>query len=327
MSDLLETKAAILAIKENTSLPIFCTMTFQEDGRTFVGTDPLTAVLTLQSLGIEAVGVNCSLGPNELLPIVDEILTYANIPVMVQANAGLPEMKDGQTFYPLTVDDYGLAVEKMLNSGVRIVGGCCGTNPDFIQKIRQLIDDIPPVALTPQKVTAVTSGSQTIVLNEGLHLIGERINPTGKKRLKEALRKKDISYILKEGLKQIEAGADILDVNVGLPEIDEAEMMQKVVQELQGIVTAPLQIDSSSITAIEAGARYYNGRPLINSVNGKEESMREIFPIAKKYGAVVLGLALDETGIPDTAEKRLAVAEKIVETAASYRDCQRRCHD
>ncbi|WP_240128475.1 homocysteine S-methyltransferase family protein [Enterococcus avium] len=318
MSDLLETKAAILAIKENTSLPIFCTMTFQEDGRTFVGTDPLTAVLTLQSLGIEAVGVNCSLGPNELLPIVDEILTYANIPVMVQANAGLPEMKDGQTFYPLTVDDYGLAVEKVLNSGVRIVGGCCGTNPDFIQKIRQLIDDIPPVALTPQKVTAVTSGSQTIVLNEGLHLIGERINPTGKKRLKEALRKKDISYILKEGLKQIEAGADILDVNVGLPEIDEAEMMQKVVQELQGIVTAPLQIDSSSITAIEAGARYYNGRPLINSVNGKEESMREIFPIAKKYGAVVLGLALDETGIPDTAEKRLAVAEKIVETAASY---------
>lgn len=318
MSDLLETKAAILAIKENTSLPIFCTMTFQEDGRTFVGTDPLTAVLTLQSLGIEAVGVNCSLGPIELLPIVGEILTYANIPVMVQANAGLPEMKDGQTFYSLTVDDYGLAVEKMLNSGVRIVGGCCGTNPDFIQKIRQLIDEIPPVALTPQKVTAVTSGSQTIVLNEGLHLIGERINPTGKKRLKEALRKKDISYILKEGLKQIEAGADILDVNVGLPEIDEAEMMQKVVQELQGIVTAPLQIDSSSITAIEAGARYYNGRPLINSVNGKEESMREIFPIAKKYGAVVLGLALDETGIPDTAEKRLAVGEKIVETAASY---------
>ena len=318
MSDLLETKAAILAIKENTSLPIFCTMTFQEDGRTFVGTDPLTAVLTLQSLGIDAVGVNCSLGPNELLPIVDEILTYANIPVMVQANAGLPEMKDGQTFYPLTVDDYGLAIEKMLKSGVRIVGGCCGTNPEFIQKIRQLIDEIPPVALTPQKVTAVTSGSQTIVLNEGLHLIGERINPTGKKRLKEALRKKDISYILKEGLKQIEAGADILDINVGLPEIDEAEMMQKVVQELQGIVTAPLQIDSSSITAIEAGARYYNGRPLINSVNGKEESMREIFPIAKKYGAVVLGLALDETGIPDTAEKRLAVAEKIVETAASY---------
>lgn len=318
MSDLLETKAAILAIKESTSLPIFCTMTFQEDGRTFVGTDPLTAVLTLQSLGIEAVGVNCSLGPNELLPIVDKILTYANIPVMVQANAGLPEMKDGQTFYPLTVEDYGLAVEKMLKSGVRIVGGCCGTNPEFIQKIRQLIDEIPPVALTPQKVTAVSSGSQTIILNEGLHLIGERINPTGKKRLKEALRKKDISYILKEGLKQVEAGADILDVNVGLPEIDEAEMMQKVVQELQGIVTAPLQIDSSSITAIEAGARYYNGRPLINSVNGKEESMREIFPIAKKYGAVVLGLALDETGIPDTAEKRLAVAEKIVETAASY---------
>lgn len=318
MSDLLETKAAILAIKENTQLPIFCTMTFQEDGRTFVGTDPVTAVLTLQSLGIDAIGVNCSLGPNELLPIVEQILDYALIPVMVQANAGLPEMKDGQTFYALTADDYGTAVEKMLKSGVRIVGGCCGTNPDFILKLRQLVDEIPLPTLSPQKVTAVTSGSQTVILNDGLHLIGERINPTGKKRLKEALRKKDISYVLKEGLKQIEAGADILDVNVGLPEIDEAQMMQKVVQELQGIVTTPLQIDSVSIAAIEAGVRYYNGRPLINSVNGKEESMREVFPIAKKYGAVVLGLALDETGIPDTAEKRLAVAEKIVNTAASY---------
>lgn len=318
MSDLLETKAAILAIKENTDLPIFCTMTFQEDGRTFVGTDPVTAVLTLQSLGIEAIGVNCSLGPNELLSIVEQILDYALIPVMVQANAGLPEMKDGQTFYALTADDYGTAVEKMLKSGVRIVGGCCGTTPEFIQKLRQLVDEIPLPTLSPQKVTAVTSGSQTVILNDGLHLIGERINPTGKKRLKEALRKKDISYVLKEGLKQIEAGADILDVNVGLPEIDEAQMMQQVVQELQGIVTTPLQIDSVSIAAIEAGARYYNGRPLINSVNGKEESMREIFPIAKKYGAVVLGLALDETGIPDTAEKRLAVAEKIVNTAASY---------
>lgn len=318
MSDLLETKAAILAIKENTQLPIFCTMTFQEDGRTFVGTDPVTAILTLQSLGINAVGVNCSLGPKELLPIVEEILKYAVIPVMVQANAGLPEMKDGQTFYSLTVDDYGSAIEKMLKSGVRIVGGCCGTNPDFIFKLRQLVDEIPLPTLSPQKVTAITSGSQTVILNDGLHLIGERINPTGKKRLKEALRKKDISYVLKEGLKQIEAGADILDVNVGLPEIDEAQMMQKVVQELQGIVTAPLQIDSVSIAAIEAGARYYNGRPLINSVNGKEESMQEIFPIAKKYGAVVLGLALDEMGIPDTAEKRLAVAEKIVKTAATY---------
>lgn len=318
MSDLLETKAAILAIKENTQLPIFCTMTFQEDGRTFVGTDPVTAILTLQSLGINAVGVNCSLGPKELLPIVEEILKYAVIPVMVQANAGLPEMKDGQTFYSLTVDDYGSAVEKMLKSGVRIVGGCCGTTPEFIGKMRQLVDETPATTIMPQKVTAVTSGSQTVILNDGLHLIGERINPTGKKRLKEALRKKDISYVLKEGLKQIEAGADILDVNVGLPEIDEAQMMQKVVQELQGIVTAPLQIDSVSIAAIEAGARYYNGRPLINSVNGKEESMREIFPIAKKYGAVVLGLALDETGIPDTAEKRLEVAEKIIKTAASY---------
>lgn len=318
MSDLLETKAAILAVKENTKLPIFCTMTFQEDGRTFVGTNPVTAVLTLQSLGISAVGVNCSLGPNELLPIVEEILQYAKIPMIVQANAGLPEMRNGQTYYPISAEEYAAAIGKMLQKGVRIIGGCCGTNPDFISKLRELVDTIPVVNPAPRRVTAVTSGSQTVILNDGLHLIGERINPTGKKRLKEALRNNEISYLLKEALKQVEAGADILDVNVGLPEIDESAMMQRSVQEIQGIVTVPLQIDSSSIPAIEKGVRYYNGRPLINSVNGKAESMAEIFPIAKKYGAVVLGLVLDENGIPDTAEKRLAVAKKIVDTAQNY---------
>ncbi|MFD2385919.1 homocysteine S-methyltransferase family protein [Enterococcus rivorum] len=311
MSDLLETKAAILAIKETTSLPIFCTMTFQEDGRTFVGTDPLTAVLTLQSLGIDAVGVNCSLGPVELMPVIETILKYAKIPVMVQANAGLPEIEDGQTVYRISVAEYGQAAKKMVEKGVRIVGGCCGTTPDFIRELRGIIDSLPVIDPVPEIVTAVTSGSQSVILNNGLHLIGERINPTGKKRLKEALRNNELSYLLKEALKQVEAGADILDVNVGLPEIDESKMMQQAVQEIQGIVTVPLQIDSSSVTAIETGARYYNGKPLINSVNGKEESMKAIFPIVKKYGGVVLGLTLDETGIPETAEARLAIAERL----------------
>lgn len=318
MSDLLETKAAILAIRENTSLPIFASMTFQEDGRTFVGTDPLSAVLTLQSLGIQAVGVNCSLGPDELLPIVETIVQFAKIPVIVQANAGLPVMEDGHTVYPITVEAYSEAVEKMLALGVRIIGGCCGTNPAFIRRLRQLIDATPLAEVKPQTLTAVASGSRTVILDDGLHLIGERINPTGKKRLKEALRKNEMSYILKEALKQVEAGADILDVNVGLPEIDEAEMMRRAVQEIQGIVTVPLQIDSSSAAAIEAGARHYNGRPLINSVNGKEESMTAIFPIVKKYGGIILGLCLDENGIPETAEERLAIAKKIVDTAGAY---------
>ncbi|MHC5228679.1 homocysteine S-methyltransferase family protein [Enterococcus sp. LJL99] len=318
MSDLLETKTAILAIKENTQLPIFCTMTFQEDGRTFVGTDPVTAVITLQSLGINAVGVNCSLGPKELLPVVEAMLNYAKIPVIVQANAGLPEIENGQTVYRISVKEYGAAVKSLLEKGVRIVGGCCGTTPEFIQELREIVDQASVQQLNPQLVTAVSSGSQTVLLNQGLHLIGERINPTGKKRLKEALRKNELSYLLKEAIRQVEAGADILDVNVGLPEIDESQMMRQAVQEIQGIVTVPLQIDSSSIEAIETGARYYNGKPLINSVNGKQATMDAIFPIVKKYGGVILGLALDETGIPETAEKRLAIARRIVETAASY---------
>ena len=318
MSDLLETKAAVLAVKENTKLPIFCTMTFQEDGRTFVGTDPLTTVLTLQSLGVDAVGVNCSLGPVELLPVVETILRYAKVPVMVQANAGLPEMEDGQTVYRISVAEYGQAVEALVKKGVQLVGGCCGTTPEFIKELRKIIDRTPVVDRQPEIVTAVTSGSQTVILNDRLSLIGERINPTGKKRLKEALRNNELSYLLKEALKQVEAGADILDVNVGLPEIDESRMMQQAVQEIQGIVTVPLQIDSSNIAAIETGARYYNGKPLINSVNGKAESMAEIFPIVKKYGGVVLGLTLDETGIPETAATRMAIAEKIVQTAAEY---------
>lgn len=296
MSDLLETKAAILAIKENTNLPIFVTMTFQEDGRTFVGTDPVTATLTLQALGVTALGLNCSLGPKELIPIVEQIIEYAKVPVIVQANAGLPQMEDGQTVYRIDVAEYVEYVGKMADLGVRVFGGCCGTTPNFIKGIKELLKDKIPVNTSPKTVTAVTSAAETVILDKKLTIIGERLNPTGKKRLQEAIRQEDFSYILKEAIDQVDAGADILDVNVGLPEIDEAQMMIKAVRELQGIVTTPLQIDSSSIKAIEAGVRQYNGRPLINSVNGKESVMEEIFPIAKKYGALVLGLALDEIG-------------------------------
>ncbi|MDT2757720.1 homocysteine S-methyltransferase family protein [Enterococcus asini] len=318
MSDLLETKAAMLAIKENTDLPIFVTMTYQGDGRTFVGCDPVTATLTLQALGAEAVGLNCSLGPAELLPLVEQVTRFAKVPVIVQANAGLPEMVEGQTVYRLSAADYSQSVAKMLALGVRVVGGCCGTTPEFIREMRSLLDRSMPATPKPQKVTAVTSGVETVMLDNRLTIIGERLNPTGKKRLQAAIRQKDFAYLLKEAIQQVNDGGEILDVNVGLPEIDEAAMMKQVVEALQSVINVPLQIDSSSVAAIEAGVRTYNGRPLINSVNGKPEVMAEIFPIAKKYGALVLGLALDEGGIPRTAKGRLAVAQKIVETAASF---------
>lgn len=318
VSDLLEAKAAILAIKENTDLPVFVTMTYQADGRTFVGCDPVTATLTLQALGVDALGVNCSLGPKELLPVVEAITRYAQVPVVVQANAGLPEMENGATVYRLTPVAYLAAIAPMLDLGVTVVGGCCGTTPAFTRGLRELLDSRQPVVPVAEKVTAVTSGVQTVILDGRLTVIGERLNPTGKKRLQAAIRQKDLGYLLKEGIQQVTDGGDILDVNVGLPEIDEAAMMQEVIPALQSVVNVPLQIDSSSVAAIEAGARIYNGRPLINSVNGKPETMQAIFPIAKKYGALVLGLTLDATGIPKTAAGRLQVARRIVETGASY---------
>lgn len=319
MSDLLEAKAAILAVKENTKLPVFVTMSYQADARTFMGCDPLTATLTLQSLNVDALGVNCSLGPVELLPIVNTILEYAKVPVIVQANAGLPEIIEGKTHYLITVKEYVQAVGYMVQKGVQIVGGCCGTTPEFTKGLRAFLDTQKVVETSSRDVSAVTSGLKTVIINEGLTIIGERINPTGKRRLKEALRNKDFSYILQEGLAQAENGADILDVNVGLPEIDEAQMIVCVLEELQAILVNPLQIDSSSVKAIEQGVRHYNGCPLINSVNGKQESLDKILPVVKKYGGVVLGLCLDERGIPKTARGRLEIAQKIVMEAKKYK--------
>ena len=318
VADLLEAKIAVLAVKENTKLPVFVTMTYQEDGRTFVGVDPQTATLTLQNLGVDVLGVNCSLGPKELAPIVAKILDYAQIPVMVQANAGLPQMENGETVYKITPETYVAYTQKLLAQGVAVVGGCCGTTPEFIRQLRLLIDQTEKVYPEPKSGTFITSGLKTLEIGLGLSLIGERINPTGKPRLKEALRENNISYIIQEAVAQRDAGADILDVNVGLPEIDEANMMVKTIVELQSLLDLPLQIDSSETAALEAGARHYNGIPLINSVNGKPSSMAKIFPIVAKYGGVILGLCLDDEGIPETAEKRFQIAEKIVHEAGKY---------
>lgn len=314
-SDLMELKIGILAAKENTSLPVFATMSYQENGRTFVGTDPLSATITLSGLGVDALGVNCSLGPDELMPIVKTILEYSKAPVMVQANAGLPDL-DGN--YGYSSDVYAARMKEMASLGVRILGGCCGTTPEFISKMRASLADMTPVATSPQPVTAICSDSSTVIMDGKISLIGERINPTGKPKLKEALKKENYDYILGEAISQKENGADILDVNVGLPEIDESDVLKKAVISIQSCVSLPLQIDSTDSAAVENAVRHYKGKPLINSVNGDMETMDKIFPIARKYGACVLGLCLDKSGIPSTAEGRLEIARRIIETAAKY---------
>jgi len=318
ISDLHEAKAAILAAKENTGLPVFCTMTFQEDGRTFLGCDPLTAVITLQGLQVDALGVNCSLGPDKLAPAIETILRYSHVPVILQANAGLPVQRDGEAYYEMQAERYADFVVPMVQKGVKVVGGCCGTTPEHICLIKERLSGISPIAIQPVRVSACTSGSETVILDETVTEIGERLNPTGKKKLQAALRSGDMSYLVNEAINQIEAGAQVLDVNVGLPELDEPAVMAKVIRELQGVITAPLQIDSASPSAIEAGLRVYNGKPIINSVNGKRESMEAIFPLAKKYGALVVGLTLDEGGIPPTARGRLEIARRMRDTALEY---------
>ena len=318
ISDLYEAKAAILAAKENTRLPVFCTLTFQADGRTFLGCDALTATITLQGLGVDALGVNCSLGPDKMGPIIDVMLQYAHVPVILQANAGLPVYRDGEAFYEMQAGPYADWVVQMVRKGVRIVGGCCGTTPETIRAMRDSLRGVKPTVTKPLRVGACTSNSQTVILDGKTTAIGERLNPTGKKKLQAALRAGDMDFLINEALVQIEAGAQILDVNVGLPELDEPTVMAKTITELQGIIAVPLQIDSASTAALEAGLRAYNGKPIINSVNGKQTSMAAVFPLAKKYGALVVGLTLDENGIPPTAQGRLAIARRIRDTALVY---------
>lgn len=316
MTDLYEVKAAILAVKENSDLPVFVTMTFEQNKRTLTGTDPLTFVNVVEGLGVDALGVNCSLGPNELKPIIDEILEVSSIPVMIQPNAGLPCLHNGQTCYEVTSDEYALAMIDYMQRGVSIVGGCCGTTPDFIAELKKRAAQ-NVTSRDVKRLTRVSSQNQTVTFEGQVVVCGERLNPTGKKKLKAALKEERYDECVVEGIKQQQAGADVLDVNVGLPGIDEPATMVKVMKLLQEVINLPLQIDSSSPEAIEKACRYYNGKPLINSVNGKDEVMEAIFPIVKKYGGVVIGLTLED-GIPLYAHERLAIAKKIIDKASEY---------
>lgn len=315
LSDLYEMKAAVLAAVENADLPVFCTLTFQEDGRTLTGSDPAFSAHLLGRLGATAVGVNCSLGPAALKPIVKAMAGATDRPILVQPNAGLPTFTDGETRFDLSPEAYASEMVELAESGAAILGGCCGTTPEFIRKTRQALEGLVPVRFPLDRRTLAGSSTKTVVIGEGPVLIGERINPTGKPALKAALRKGDFDYVVREALLQAEAGADILDVNVGLRDIDQKAAMVRAVKELQAALEAPLQIDSTKPEVIEAALRLSNGKPIVNSVNGEEKSLEAILPLAKKYGACVLGLTLNENGIPSTARERLEIAEGIVEKA------------
>ena len=326
IADLGEMRAAVLAAKENTSLPVLATMTFEADGRTFTGCTAEAAARTLDGLGVDALGLNCSLGPGEILPIARRMAKCTAKPLAVKPNAGLPDPQDN--CYHLSPADFAAQMREFAPLGIRLAGGCCGTTPEFIRELKKALEPLPCPSEREILPAAVCSPLKTVELN-GVHIIGERINPTGKKRFQQALLEQDLDYILAQGVAQADAGAEILDVNVGHPGVDEPALMEKVVRELQGVLELPLQIDSSDPAAIEAGLRAFHGVAIVNSVNGEEENLWKILPLVKKYGAFVVGLTLDSQGIPQTAEERLAIApqtaeerlaiaRKILESALSY---------
>ena len=312
MTDLYEIKAGLLAAKENSDKPVICTMTFEQNGRTFTGCSCSAMALTLEGLGADAIGVNCSLGPKELAPVVREICRWTNLPVAVKPNAGLPDPVTN--LYNVDPEDFAKAAAEFADMGVKLLGGCCGTSPEYISALTEKLRGRRAIERNVTIPAAVCSYSDTCVIDQP-RIIGERINPTGKKRFKEALKNGDIDYILSQAIEQVNAGADILDVNVGLPDIDEKAMMVRTVKALQSVTDLPLQVDSTIPEVLEAALRVYNGKAIVNSVNGEEESLNKILPIVKKYGAAVVGLALDENGIPKTAEGRFAIAEKIMNRA------------
>ncbi|MBQ6530428.1 MAG: homocysteine S-methyltransferase family protein [Clostridia bacterium] len=317
MSDTLEAKAAVLAVKENTSLPIFVTMTFDDSYKTLTGGDVRVMSAIMEGLGVDCVGINCGLGPEQIGEMMADLAEISSIPIMAQPNAGLPQIENGKTVYKVTPEEFAEQSEKMAKIGASVLGGCCGTTPDHIRCLADRCKDYTPV-VEEKNITVVASYSKTVTLGDSPKIVGERINPTGKKKFKEALRNGDINYILNEAFKQRDAGAHILDVNVGLPEIDECAMMEKAVKAISAAVNLPLQIDSSDPETIERALRIYNGKPMVNSVNGKEESIEAIMPIVKKYGGVLVGLCLDEDGIPATADERVEIAKKIRDRAAEY---------
>lgn len=318
MSDTYEVKAAILAAKENSSLPVFVTMIFDERGKLLTGGDVPSVVAMLEGLRVDALGLNCGLGPKQMLPILNDLRRYTSLPIIVKPNAGLPKQKDGETYYDVEPDEFARIMQEVVKEGACVIGGCCGTTPEHIKKLVEECKDLPLREIEKKHDTIVSSYGQAVILDDMPRIIGERINPTGKKKFKEALKNEDMDYILKEAITQQDKGAHILDVNVGLPDIDEVAMMEKVVKELQSVTSLPLQIDTVDGKAMERAMRIYNGKPMINSVNGKQVSMDEVFPLIRKYGGVVVGLTIDEEGIPKDAEGRVRVAGKIINEAAKY---------
>ncbi len=318
MNDSYETKAALLAVKENCDLPVIVSNAYGQDGKLMTGATPAAMVALIEGMGADALGANCSLGPRQLRVVAEELLKNTSIPVILKPNAGLPKSVDGKTVFDITPQEFADELADIVKMGVRVCGGCCGTTPEYIKALTNKTDGIQPTPLTKKSLTVVSSYSHAVKFGESPILIGERINPTGKKRFKQALLENDIDYILAEGVNQQEKGVHILDVNVGLPDIDEVAMLKSAVCELQAIIDLPLQIDTANICAMEAALRRYNGKAMINSVNGKAESMAAIFPLVKKYGGVVVALTLDENGIPSSAEKRVEIAKKILATAAKY---------
>ena len=318
MSDTYEVKAAILAAKENSSLPVFVTMIFDERGKLLTGGDVPSVVAMLEGLRVDALGLNCGLGPKQMLPILNDLRRNTSLPIIVKPNAGLPKQKNGETYYDVEPDEFARIMQEVVKEGACVIGGCCGTTPEHIKKLVEECKDLPLRKIEKKHDTIVSSYGQAVILDDMPRIIGERINPTGKKKFKEALKNEDMDYILKEAITQQDKGAHILDVNVGLPDIDEVAMMEKVVKELQSVTSLPLQIDTVDGKAMERAMRIYNGKPMINSVNGKQVSMDEVFPLVRKYGGVVVGLTIDEEGIPKDAEGRVRVAGKIINEAAKY---------
>lgn len=318
MNDSYETKAALLAVKENCDLPVIVSNAYGEDGKLMTGATPQAMVALLEGMGADVVGANCSLGPEQLKGVASELLDNASVPVSMKPNAGLPESVNGKTVFNIDAKSFAKSVVQMVSSGVRVVGGCCGTTPEYIKALNDMLSGVAPKPIAQKNQTVISSYTHAVCFDKKPVLIGERINPTGKKRFKQALVENDINYILNEGVNQRDKGVHILDVNVGLPEIDENAVLTDAVFQLQSVVDLPLQIDTADVKAMESAMRIYNGKALINSVNGKEECMKAVFPLVKKYGGVVVALTLDENGIPDTAEGRFKIAKKILDNAHKY---------
>ena len=308
----------MLAAKENSSLPVMATVVFDEKGKLLTGATPEAVVALLEGLGADAIGINCGLGPKQLRDVFERMTKCASVPLIINPNAGLPRSENGKTVYDVGPEEFAADMEELIRMGAAIAGGCCGTTPAHIKALTDRCKGMEVPEITEKDITLVSSYSHAVEIGKVPVIIGERINPTGKSKFKQALRDHNMNYILEEGVKQADSGAHILDVNVGLPEIDEPAMMKDTVYELQSILDLPLQIDTTDVTAMEAAMRIYNGKPMINSVNGKRESMEAIFPIVKKYGGYVVALTLDENGIPNTVEGRINIAKNIIDVASKY---------